>query len=234
MKALIEEASSIAKAIEKAWERAGNPQSFSIKIFELPEKNFIGMTTKYAKVGLFFEEKYTNAVNKVVSTIKKEVEQSSARLGPKQPKQNQKYQPETTREQSQIPFSKERKNERATDQRQIQRNKPAERSSVNAQPPVEVNAAEGTPITATTWQPEMLTAVQHWLRKTLDLIELSNVDFTMHDDKQLLKINFDSPLVGNELKESIIYKNISYLVMTSLRAHFKSDMKNLKIVLGRE
>ena len=56
MKSLIEEASSIIKAIEKAWEQAGKPQSFSVKIFEEPESNFLGFNKKPAKVGIFFEE----------------------------------------------------------------------------------------------------------------------------------------------------------------------------------
>jgi hypothetical protein len=57
MKSLVEEASSITKAIEKAWTRAGKPQSFSVKIFENPESGFLGLTTKKsAKVGIFFEE----------------------------------------------------------------------------------------------------------------------------------------------------------------------------------
>jgi predicted RNA-binding protein Jag len=56
MKSLVEEASSIAKAIEKAWDRAGKPQAFSVKIYETGEKNFLGFTKKSAKVGIFFEE----------------------------------------------------------------------------------------------------------------------------------------------------------------------------------
>lgn len=56
MKSLIEEASSIAKAIEKAWDRAGKPQSFSIKIFEESTSNFLGFTKTPAKIGIFFEE----------------------------------------------------------------------------------------------------------------------------------------------------------------------------------
>lgn len=52
----MEEASSIAKAIEKGWARAGKPQEFTVKVFEEAQKNFIGMTTKPAKIGLFFEE----------------------------------------------------------------------------------------------------------------------------------------------------------------------------------
>jgi len=53
MKSIIEEASSVVKAIEKGWNSAGKPQEFSVKIFEEPEKNFWGFTTKPAKVALF-------------------------------------------------------------------------------------------------------------------------------------------------------------------------------------
>lgn len=61
MKSLVEEASSIAKAIEKAWERAGKPSSFSVKIYETGEKNFLGFTKKSAKVGIFFEEEFAKS-----------------------------------------------------------------------------------------------------------------------------------------------------------------------------
>ena len=44
MKSIMEEASSVAKAIEKGWQRAGKPQEFTVKVFEEPQKNFIGLT----------------------------------------------------------------------------------------------------------------------------------------------------------------------------------------------
>jgi len=53
MKSIMEEASSIMKAIENGWIRAGKPQEFSVKIFEQPEKSFFGFTTKQAKIGIF-------------------------------------------------------------------------------------------------------------------------------------------------------------------------------------
>lgn len=56
MKSIMEEASTIFKAIEKAWILAEKPQSFSVKVLEEPEKNFFGMTTKSAKIALLFEE----------------------------------------------------------------------------------------------------------------------------------------------------------------------------------
>lgn len=55
MKSLIEEASTITKAVEKAWVRAGKPAEFTVKVFEEPKYNFFGMTTKSAKVAIFFK-----------------------------------------------------------------------------------------------------------------------------------------------------------------------------------
>jgi hypothetical protein len=57
MKSIIEQASSIMKAIEKAWNQAEQPKEFSIKIFEKEERNFFGMTSKPAKIGIFFGDK---------------------------------------------------------------------------------------------------------------------------------------------------------------------------------
>jgi predicted RNA-binding protein Jag len=56
MKSLMEEASSIAKAIENGWIRAGKPKEFTVKVHEEPVKNFFGITTQPAKVGIFFAE----------------------------------------------------------------------------------------------------------------------------------------------------------------------------------
>lgn len=53
----MEEASSIAKAIETAWNRAGQPTEFSVKVLELPQTSFFGLkTSKSAKVAFFFNE----------------------------------------------------------------------------------------------------------------------------------------------------------------------------------
>lgn len=56
MKSLVEEASSVSKAIEKAWIRAGKPASFSVKVYEEAQSGFLGFNSKPAKIGLFFED----------------------------------------------------------------------------------------------------------------------------------------------------------------------------------
>lgn len=56
MKSVIQEASSIAKAVEQGWEKAGKPKDFSIKVLEEPIKNFLGFTKRSAKVAIYFDE----------------------------------------------------------------------------------------------------------------------------------------------------------------------------------
>src|SRR4051812_2278885 len=66
MKSLIQEAPSIIKAIQQAWEMAGNPVEFSIKILEHGEKNFLGMTRKPAVISFFFEPSFISTQKKGV------------------------------------------------------------------------------------------------------------------------------------------------------------------------
>lgn len=56
MKSIVQEASSIVKAIDSAWKRAEEPTEFSVRIHEYPQKNMFGFTTKSAKISLFYEE----------------------------------------------------------------------------------------------------------------------------------------------------------------------------------
>jgi hypothetical protein len=58
MRSVIHEASSIAKAIEQGWIKAGKPRNFSVKIFEEPQRSFFGLfTAKSAKIGIFVEDR---------------------------------------------------------------------------------------------------------------------------------------------------------------------------------
>lgn len=66
MKSIMEEASTITKAIENAWNRAGQPQEFSVKILEHPKTAFFGLKTeKSAKIAFFFTEVIQKAKDQI-------------------------------------------------------------------------------------------------------------------------------------------------------------------------
>ena len=62
MKSVVEEGATLIKAFEKAWNKAGKPNKFFVKILEHPVYAFWGFSSKKsAKVALFFKE--TNEQN---------------------------------------------------------------------------------------------------------------------------------------------------------------------------
>lgn len=93
MKSIMEEASSIAKAIEKGWTRAGEPKEFTVRIFEVPQKNFLRFTVKPAKVGIFFKEqapvKETRA-KEIKRLVEKRQEERDAIKGARAEKERQR------------------------------------------------------------------------------------------------------------------------------------------------
>src|SRR5262249_23155390 len=57
MKSMLHEASSVIKAIEKAWIDSGKPLEFTINIHEMGEKNFLGFTKRPAIVSVTYDPK---------------------------------------------------------------------------------------------------------------------------------------------------------------------------------
>jgi hypothetical protein len=58
MKSVIQESTSLAKAIEEGWKKAGKPAEFSVKIYQEAEYGFLGLgTKKKAKVCILFEDR---------------------------------------------------------------------------------------------------------------------------------------------------------------------------------
>ena len=78
MKSIIQEAASIAKAVEQSWQRAGKPQKFSIKVLEVEERNFLGMVKKPAKIAFFFEDSIQPVKRKVEAKSKQKMQQKQS------------------------------------------------------------------------------------------------------------------------------------------------------------
>ena len=57
MKSIVEQASSVMKAIENGWLQAGKPAEFTVKVYEHGVKNFFGMSVEPAKICILYEDK---------------------------------------------------------------------------------------------------------------------------------------------------------------------------------
>lgn len=202
MKSIIEEASSILKAIEKAWARAGNPREFSVKIFEDSQKSFFGLTTKQAKVGVFFE----------IEPIA--VDTTRSGQPHREENKHKKHQPQT-RAQEQAPTQQPRYTAPQA---------PAHESVPTEQPMPERKKRIA-------WNDDMLTAVSKWLNDLLKISNMGSYQPTLTVLDNRLIITFEEPLLPELEKTADLYRSLSYLLIGMVRSRFKKEFRFLKIVL---
>ncbi len=247
MKSIIEQASSIMKAIEKAWNQAENPKEFSIKIFEKEEKNFFGMTTKSAKIGIFFGDKpiiHEKPAQKPRQEIKecrptpakpvanKSVEKTEEHRSPvSQPSQKP----------SSAPTAKAMDNKPENKQVAQQRKTPTPHSTTNQQTRSHI-AQEKTPSThavstqekprrtPTAWNDTMIASAHNWLKKTLELLNMNSIQFNSEVVGKNLKITFNMPLVADAMHEKQLFRSFAHLIISSLRNQYKQEIKDLKVI----
>jgi predicted RNA-binding protein Jag len=241
MKSIIEQASSIMKAIEKAWNQAEQPKEFSIKIFEKEERNFFGMSVKPAKVGIFFGDKPATHEK---APIKPRAEIRECRPEARDHKVRAKTENTIKPAQDKV------------DERQLNKTKPAsfaaKQSSLNK--PVTHKpenkskellrpyahkehkndaVTEKAPRSVATWNETMITSTHNWIRQILSLTNMTRVDFNSEVLGKNLKLTFNAPLAIDPFQEKQLFRSFAHLIMSSLRNQYKQEIKDLKVILTR-
>lgn len=231
MKSLIEEASTIGKAIEKAWERAGQPQSFSVKVCENPEYGFLGMTKKYGKVVIFFDdfsdqEHHKKKTDNFSSDAKKFKPSKQEKKGekeiPRLHEKNKKQQVHTLNKDEVVhvqPVAAKMPKEKVAST--LQNELPKEN-------PTKKQAHEYI------WTEPMVEHVDGIITKTISLLDRPDISFNLKNEQHNLKIIFNGLLVHEPTKEYAFYKHFAHLLITALRTKFKTEFKHLRLVLSRE
>jgi hypothetical protein len=213
MKSIMEEASSIVKAIEKGWVKAGQPKEFSVKIFEEPQKNFIGLTVRSAKIGIFFTDKQPNKVQDHPATKQKQVNQprptpSAPAKEPNKPQSEAKSKAHT-----------KHKDISATSQ-DLGLTKQAVPAMQQEQKPIQ-------PI----WTESMINDVGHWLRQTLEIINIPAITFTLDPRHFHLKIQLSGPIFEDKSREKQLFASLATLLIQMLKQRYKRPLKGYKIIL---
>lgn len=248
MKSIIEQASSIVKAIEKAWNQAEQPKEFSIKIFEKEERNFFGMTTKPAKIGIFFGDKpiihdkpaqrprpeikecRSSTPTPKPSSAKSFGEHGKAPADkpitnptPKQPIKPEQQQ--TTQPAVQTKPVQPRPQPNITEKKQ---------PIASQQPETQANAIKEKPKRApATWNDAMVASAHGWLNKTLSLMDRGSISFSSEIAGKNLKLTFSMPLIADVTHEKQLFRSFAHLIMSSLRNQYKQEIRDLKVILIR-
>lgn len=203
MKSIIQEASSILKAVEKGWEKAGKPAEFTVKIYEEPQKNFIGMTTKPAKIGIFFQD---IPATKPVEEIKKPL--------PRRDKPTERM------------SSAPAKVSRPTQRTEAHHEPIAEKRQAR---PVLAEKKQAQMQNA--WNEEMVNIVTQWMNGALSALGRQDMKVSTEISAETLKVTFSDSILNDKGKDKILFRSFAFLLMQTLRNKLRNRLRGLKIML---
>lgn len=255
MKSIVQEASSVAKAIEKGLEKVGNPRDFSIKVLEYPEKNFFGLTTKPAKIAVYCDDKQrkSHEFHPVVGERKDETEPRGR--GRDRDRYEKRDYDETRSSRSERPERSERSESRQQNNRRRDggsarpmAHKPAAaaHSETNEEAPVRRRTQEERPATprpasevpevrrrepATPhWTPEIVQYVREWLNQVLGYMGRT-VSFSIEQDGFHVRIVLDTALFDDAEHERRVLASLSLLILETCKHLFKVNLRDHRVVL---
>jgi predicted RNA-binding protein Jag len=210
MKSMLHEASSVAKAIEKAWLESGKPGEFSINILEVGEKGFLGFTKRPAVVSITFDPK----------------RQSDKSRG-KRP-DTQERRPAAQQQQTQSRDAQLAKKKPApVTQRQIVGNledrRSPERSTDHQERPAQRSLEE-------VWSAELSTQVADWFKELVQLMGVSG-SVTSKVDNKVLQLYLDGRITSEGDDEKAACISLSYLLMQFLKKKYKRKFHSNHILI---
>jgi len=209
MKSVIQEASSITKAIEKAWEIAGKPKNFSIKIFEEPRRNFFGMVVQSAKVGIFFTNEQQQSAQE---QNKRRPQQSSSQHPNRQQQIGQKSHP--------------------VEQQRTQQPQRTERPQRTMRPyPHAEQQASTSSQESTAWSPELSQEAHSWLVGALHELGKTQPEVRSSTQGVLLTLSVVGPIAADAETERAVLRSFATLLMQSLRHKLGKPLRGLKLSL---
>ncbi len=204
MRSILQEESSVIKAIEKAWNKAGQPEEFSIKIFNTEKKSFFGFVKKMAIISLVFEP----------SKILREEEQRKA---PKRFSKNFNLQ------QQRVTTGRSWRQ----DKEKVSRDVPQERTSDDRYS----RTREGSEkLLYGRWTNELIRDVNTWVVELLDAMGIK-ANFTLSVSQHLLRVVFDKPIISDIGDERLLFSSLAYLLMQFLKRKYKKKFSGHKLAI---
>ena len=189
MKSLLQEGSSIVKAVEKAWCDAGKPSEFTVKILHEGEQNFLGFSKTPAIVSIIYDPQ---------KQTKKTVERLNV--------------PEQRRENSFRGNTRRRGEGENSDNRVVRRQEQDKANQNNAQQGPKPVKTKTYPFWDDTWVGE-ITA---WFNEVLKIMNIT-VPFQTSVDKQTLTVMFKEPVLQGLDEEHVLFASFSFLFIQFLK-----------------
>lgn len=231
MKSLVQEATTIQKAIENAWHKANKPATFHVKVLEEPERNFLGMVTRSAKIAITFEQKTQQETEKYDEGVKKaQSKQQTSQRKHVDKKQPEKHKQHAKQEDSRK--TKQQTDHTHTSQKQEKSGQKAEKKEQQkAEQKSKQQGKPGKEKPQSQWTSEKVKHAQQWLQNVLAKMGYENISFTIEPQNLYLRIELSDRLLTQKDKEKQLLASLSSLMMATMQRHYKGSFRGHKIVL---
>ncbi len=215
MKSMLHEASSVAKAIEKAWADAGNPTEFTIKVLETGKKNFLGMSKTPAVVSITYEP----------------------RRQPVRPQDSGRQLDRRAQQPGNSPAKQPVRQANVINQNQVRPLPKKEAEKLQPVRPAQANQVVREPERAfadqgefLAWQDEWVAFVSGQLKELLGFWG-SKQEFTTKADKRTLIITLDAHLHDDPTEERNVFMGFSYLLMQFFKRNYKKKFRGFQVLI---
>jgi len=221
MRSILQEASSIPKAIEKAWTEAGMPNEFTIKVFDAGEKNFLGFTKRPSVVSIVFDPRKV-AQQTAGDNWKFEREDRSESLRQSHDnRRNDRYNNNGRqggyRRQSEGNNYRRPYNEKRYDEPRHDRGEDDSKRSGYQE--------------SALWTKEAIEDVRSWLKEITTIMKIA-IPFTAYADNHLLRIEFEKPACDVPSEERMLFSSFAYILMQFLKRKHKRKFKACRLAIS--
>lgn len=207
MKSMLHEASSVIKAIEKAWIESGKPLEFTINIHEVGEKNFFGFTKRPAIVSVTYDPRKQTS---------KAVDRKEAPVAPQKPSRTQQA-------------ARPRPEAKVEPAQQQGRNERQRFPNVRTETPQAPAAPQQAP--EEFWSAELINDIKSWFKDVVGLLG-EHIPFELSSDKRMLKIAFEKSLLPSSEDERQLFIGLSYLLLQCLKKKHKKKLRGYHLVIS--
>ncbi len=201
MKSMLQEASSAQKAIEKAWNEAGKPQEFTIRILEKGSKNFLGMTTQPAVVSITYKPEIVFRKVKEPVWFKKKKEKEKIKKTPGlleylfgRAKQ-EKVEKEPKRHIEKVKSGVGQKREQQA-----------------------------------FWRKEFVGQITFWLQEMMQVMGI-RANVGIRPDQRILNAYLDKRILKDPEEEKLFFISLSHLLMQFLKRKYKKRFTNYYLII---
>jgi hypothetical protein len=238
MKSILQEASSVVKAIENAWIASGQPAEFTVNIHQVGKRNFFGITKIPAIVSISYDiQKSSIRKTAITNNVQKKRETFTNQAQPHDQKLAQKQsRPVPQKNQSISTANNIKSNDKIQGMttRTLDNKQQTPHQSLNnvAEQVSSSNNVKLRDIELDFWSSEVVEEARAWIQDIMNFFNQDPVTIECVVDKHLLRIMFPQHSIPDGEDHRSFFLSIAHLVMQFLKKKHKKRLHRYHIVVS--